>query len=119
MEQKTTSFDIKALVLNTTFVLLCSVPKFGWACFILLSVFLLVSVFRFAGTKSKFIVSIGAIATAAFAYFSAYRFNQSTTDMPEYFIGVAAIQFFIVLALVLFFHFNIYKPNKEAIKAGA
>jgi hypothetical protein len=118
MKQSTSSFDFKALSFNIIIVLLCAAPYIGWACFILLIGMYLVSVRRFARTKGMLLTSVAAIATAAFVYFSAYGFNKSTHDMPDYFLGVAVIQFAVVLALVLLFHFKIYKPNKEFIKAG-
>jgi hypothetical protein len=118
MEQKASSFDFKTLFLNTVIVLLCAAPKFGWACFLLLTGVYTVAAFRYSGMRSKFITNLVVIAAAVFAYFSAYRFNQSTHDMPDYFLGVALIQFAVVLALVIYFQFTIYKPKKEFIKAG-
>lgn len=118
MEQQSSSFDFKALILNTIMVLLCAAPFWGWACFLLLAGIYTVAVFRYPGTRGKFIANMAAIAAAAYAYFAAYRFNPSTHDRPDYFLGVAVIQFAVVLALVVFFHFRVYKPNKEFIKAG-
>lgn len=108
----------KALLLNSVIVALCAAPKVGWLCFIAMALFTLWAAFRHTHTKRNFVMGALAPIAASALYFSAYLFNKDTPELDVYVMGVAAIQFVVVAAMVGVAHFTIWKPSQAFIKAG-
>ena len=108
---KSTTFDLKALALNATIVALCVAPVLGWVCFMLVVLVYSVAAHRSAANKAELIRSVSAIALSVVAYFSAYWLHSPIEDRHDYLWDVAAAQAVVVVTLVLYFHFRIYKPR--------
>lgn len=110
-------FDWKALLLNSVIVVLCSVPKVGWLCFIAVALLYLRAAFRYAKTKRRFVIGALTPAAASALYFAAHQLNADHQELGVYFIGVA-IQLLAVGAMVTVVHFTIWKSSREYIKGG-
>ena len=108
---KSTTFDLKALALNATIVALCVAPVLSWVCFMLVVLVYSVAAHRSAANKAELIHSSSAIALSVVAYFSTYWLHGPIEDRHDYLWDVAATQLAVVVALVFYFHFRIYKPR--------
>ena len=105
------AFDLKALILNVLIVALCIAPVLGWVCFLLVVLVYSVAAYRSAANKAELSRSVLAIALSVGAYFSAYWLDGAAEDRHDYLWDVAAAQGAVVVALVSYFHFRIYKPR--------
>ena len=105
------TFDVKALALNALIVALCSAPVLGWACFMLVLLVYSVAAYRLAVSKAELLRSVLAITLSAIAYFSTYWVHAAVEDRYDFLLDVAVTQVALVLTLVLYFHFQIYKPR--------
>ena len=105
------AFDLKALTLNALIVALCVAPVLGWVCFMLVVLVYSVAAHRSAANKPELNRSVSAIALCVVAYFSTYWLHGAVEDRYDYIWNVALAQVAVVLALVLYFHFQIYKPR--------
>ena len=103
--------DLKALTLNALIVALCVAPVLGWVCFMLVVLVYSVAAHRSAANNAELIRSGSAIALSVVAYFSAFWLHSPIEDRHDYLWDVAAAQAAVVVALVLYFHFGIYKPR--------
>ena len=108
---KVKAFDLKALTLNTLIVVLCIAPVLGWVCFMLVALVYLVAAYRLATSRAHLSRSISAIAGSVAAYFSAYWLHSAVADRHDYLSSIATTQAAVVLTLVLYFHFRIYKSR--------
>ena len=104
------AFDLKALTLNALIVALCVAPVLGWVCFLLVVLVYSVAAYRLAKSKGALLRSVLAIVLGVIGYFSAYWVHGAAQDGHDYLWDVAAAQVAVVLALVMYFHFRIYKP---------
>ena len=104
-------FDLKALILNAIIVALCVAPVLGCECFILLVLVYSVAAHRLAANKAELSRSVSAIALSVVAYFSTYWVYGEVADQHDYLWDVAVAQVAVVVALVSYFHFRIYKPR--------
>ena len=105
------AFDLKALTLNALIVALCVAPVLGWVCFMVVVLVYSVAAHRSAVNKAELIHSGSAIALSVVAYFSTYWLHGPIEDRHDYLWDVAAAQLAVVVALVFYFHFRIYKPR--------
>ena len=105
------TFDVKALALNALIVALCSAPVLGWVCFMLVVLVYSIAAYRTAASKAGLQRSVSAIALSVVAYISTYWLHGAVEDRYDYIWNVALAQVAVVLALVLYFHFQIYKPR--------
>jgi uncharacterized protein (DUF486 family) len=103
--------DLKALTLNALIVALCVAPVLGWVCFMLVVLVYSVAAHRSAANKTELTRSAAAIALSVVAYFSTYWLHGPIEDRHDYLWDVAAAQLAVVVALVFYFHFRIYKPR--------
>jgi uncharacterized protein (DUF486 family) len=111
------TFDVKALALNALIVALCSAPVLGWVCFMLVVLVYSIAAYRTAASKAGLQRSVSAIALSVIAYFSTYWLHGAVEDRYDYIWNVALAQVAVVLALVLYFHFQIYKPRWDGMMA--
>ena len=105
------AFDLKALTLNALIVALCVAPVLGWVCFMLVVLVYSVAAHQSAADKAGLSRSGSAIALSVVAYFSTYWLHGAVEDRHDYLWDVAVAQGAVVVALVLYFHFRIYKPR--------
>ena len=70
-----------------------------------------VAAYRTAASNAGLQRSVSAIALSVIAYFSTYWLHDAVEDRYDYIWNVALAQVAVVLALVLYFHFQIYKPR--------
>ena len=104
------AFDLKALTLNALIVALCVAPVLGWVCFMLVVLVYSVAAHRSAANKAELSRSVSAIPLSVVAYFSTYWLHGAVEDPHDYLWDIAVTQGAVVVALVLYFHFRIYKP---------